>query len=395
MHLIETYATNCGVKIDKPFILEKYFPLDAGAYITFHPTSKDAKTYDLWQDVIDILLPFLNLAKIQILQLGAPNERVFRGCYSTVGQTTVNQVAYLIRNGLLHFGVDSFPVHVASMYDKKIVALYSSNFSHCVGPYWGGKKNQILIDSPKNGKKPSFSTQENPKTINNIRPEEIAKAVCDLLEIDFVFPFETLSVGANYLKQMIEWVPAQNIDPNIYKIDNLIVRMDFYFNEDLLANQLGISNCSIITNKPINKHLIERFRSKIKEVIYIIDESNDPSFVGLLQKLGIKYALLTEMDDDRLNEVKLDYFDFATINRKLYTLDEKVKNCDPAKLCYRTSKFTLHDNKIFPSKMAYLNNQPIPSILQNFAKVATSTGEVKNLKELFKEEEYCIFLKEK
>ena len=55
MHLIESYATNCGVKIDKPYILERFFPLNVEKYITFQPFSKGAKSYDGWPDVLEII----------------------------------------------------------------------------------------------------------------------------------------------------------------------------------------------------------------------------------------------------------------------------------------------------------------------------------------------------
>ena len=55
-HLIETYALNCGLKIDKPFMLEKFFPIDVENFITIHPNSKyTSKCYDHWQEVVDLI----------------------------------------------------------------------------------------------------------------------------------------------------------------------------------------------------------------------------------------------------------------------------------------------------------------------------------------------------
>ena len=67
MHLIETYALNCGLKIDKPSIYEKYCPIPFDDYISFQPCSKyDSKSYDLWQEVINQLVPILQEKKIII-----------------------------------------------------------------------------------------------------------------------------------------------------------------------------------------------------------------------------------------------------------------------------------------------------------------------------------------
>jgi ADP-heptose:LPS heptosyltransferase len=83
--------------------------------------------------------------------------------------------------GLLHFGADSFPTHIASGYNKKIVALYSNNYVNCVKPFFGNPKDHILLE-PKRNSKPTFSFEENPKTINSIKPETIAGNILNLLE---------------------------------------------------------------------------------------------------------------------------------------------------------------------------------------------------------------------
>ena len=70
MHLIESYATNCGLKIDEPFIYEKFFPLAFDKYITFSPSNNPAQDYDYWIEVINIIHPKLKKEGINILQLG-------------------------------------------------------------------------------------------------------------------------------------------------------------------------------------------------------------------------------------------------------------------------------------------------------------------------------------
>ena len=394
MHLIERYALSCGVKIDKPFILEKYFPMDIGAYITLHTTSKPAKTYDYWQEVVDILSPILSQNKIQIVQIGGPGEVQLRGCYYAAGQTNINQVAYVIRNGMLHFGADSFPVHIAAHYDKKLVALYSNSRPENVGPYWGNKKNQILLESKRYYQKPSYSLDERPKTINLIQPETIANAVFSLLEIDFNFPYETVFFGPHYNMRMVEGVPNQVVDPKQLGIDALIVRMDFEFNEQVLSQQLNIGKCSIVTNQPVDEKLIEHYRQNIHEVIYYITKSHNPRFVEALQKFGIKYTLITELPENELNDIKIDYFDFSPIHRKEQIDTTALKLVDPNKLFYRSNKFTLSNQQIFPSKMALMNGQPIASFLNNFSSVSNQ-GVVNNIDELWREGEHLYFLKQK
>ena len=52
MHLIESYATSCGLKIDKPYCSSKFFPLNIDKYITFHPFTKEAKNLEQEKKII-------------------------------------------------------------------------------------------------------------------------------------------------------------------------------------------------------------------------------------------------------------------------------------------------------------------------------------------------------
>ena len=80
MRLLDTYATNTGSKIDKPFIYSKFFPLPIGKYITFQAqTPYDSRNYSYWQEVINLIQPFLSKANIQIVQVGTKDEKPLNG----------------------------------------------------------------------------------------------------------------------------------------------------------------------------------------------------------------------------------------------------------------------------------------------------------------------------
>ena len=176
MHLLEQYALTCGVKIDKPTIYESFYPINSNKYICFHPTSKyDSKVYDYWQIVLDLILPVLRNHKIDVVQIGGKNEPAFQGCIHAQGQTNLNQAAYIIRNSLLNFGADSFSSHIASGLGKKIVTLYSNNNINNCKPYWTESQDCVLLEPNRVSKKPNYSEKELPKTINEIKPEDVAK----------------------------------------------------------------------------------------------------------------------------------------------------------------------------------------------------------------------------
>ena len=79
MHLLETYALNCGAKIDKPYIYEQYYPLGEEKYITIQPYSRYAgKQYVYWAEVINYIFPYLEKEKvIGYFNLISNNEKMF------------------------------------------------------------------------------------------------------------------------------------------------------------------------------------------------------------------------------------------------------------------------------------------------------------------------------
>jgi ADP-heptose:LPS heptosyltransferase len=220
--------------------LEKYFPLDLDKYITIHPYSKGSKTYDFWIDVLQLIKPALDKNDIKVLQIGAKGEQPLPHCHAIVGQTSINQIAYVIKGSMLHLGVDSFPVHIASHYDKKIVSLYSNLYPQNAGPYWGDKKDHVLLEPCRDKLKPSFSNDEMPKSLNSIRPEKIARSVLELLGLEFNYDYETIYVGESHVNMMLEGVPNQIVNPKSLGVDNMIMRMDFEFNEENLIGQLQV-----------------------------------------------------------------------------------------------------------------------------------------------------------
>ena len=353
MHLVERYALGCGAKIDKPYLYEKFFPKSIEKYITIHPYTKPAKTYDYWQEVINLLLPVLQDEGINIIQVGGKDEARLNGCGSTAGQTNINQIGYLLKDTLLHLGVDSFPVHVSSGYGKKIVALYSTNHINNAKPYWGDPKDHILLEPDRGENKPSFSIEESPKTINTICPKKIAESVCSLLGLELNFNYDYVHIGPTFNRRLIESVPNSVVDVKVLGIDTMIVRMDYDFNEENLVNQMRICPVSILTNKPIRKQILIEFKERIREIIYFVEKDNDPEFISNVQDLNVRHILISSLNDEELSDIKLDYMDFnAVINRKSIKRQSDIEDLvgrDIKKLFYKSNKFTLSEGKVFAS----------------------------------------------
>lgn len=347
MRLLDTYATNTGSKIDKPFIYPKFFPIPLDKYVTLQSqTPYDSRNYSYWQEVINLIHPYLIKSNIHIIQLGLKDEKHLNGTINLLGQTNLNQLAYIIQNSVLHFGPDSLCVHLASYYEKPIVALYSISNPNVAGPHFGDKNKHILLKGYERvgNKKPSYSQVESPKSIDTIKPEEIAKAILDLINIEYKPLPETLYFGSEYNIKTFEIIPDENLDVNSIPIENPIIRMDYYFNEKTFERIISLKKSIVFTNKPIKKDLIQKYKKNINQLIYIIDENNDINFVKLLKNNSINYVLLSFLEEDVLNKYKLDYMDYNLIVNRKYKTKEDTNIKDINNLHYSSSK-VIHSSK--------------------------------------------------
>lgn len=367
MHLIESQATQSGQSINNIDIYPKYFPLPFDKYIVFGPYSKDSKNYDYYRDVLSILLPILNKEKIRIVQIGAANEPPLPGTYYIAGQTNINQVSYLIKNSLLFFGADSFGQHLAGHYDIPLVDLIVNNYTNCVKPYFGNPDKQIIIEPPRaKDEKPSFALKEQPKSINNIQPEQIAESVCNLLKLKYDFPYKQIFMGDIYIATMIESSMDNVYNPNQFGTNNLICRMDYNFNEQILSQQMQISDVSILTNKEMSIQLLETFKSKVKEIVYIIEskENHGLEFIKNIQKLGINFRILSTLSQEEINKLKIHFMEIGVISKKPEYSPKDIKELKDEKLdelYFKSGKFTLGRNKLYSSKSHYLLDKCIQS----------------------------------
>ena len=366
MHLVETYALACGAKIDKPLIYQKYFPLPAGKYISFQPFSNaKSKNYDYWQQVIDILSPILSKQGLSILQIGAKEEKSFNGCLSIVGNTDLGQAAYSIAKGELHLGADSFGAHTASTFDKKIVAIYSNNIVNNVRPYWSKEEDVILLEPERKGK-PNFALEESPKTINTIKPEDIAESVCKLLNIDFKKPYETVYIGEKYGEDDFFVFVPDVFHPLQNPPQPIEYRMDYHFDEKLLEQQLRNCPCGIITDKPINIDLIKTYRRHVAHLFYEVTENDDPKFAQEVRKMGLRIVLMSRLTDEELSTKKIDYLDVGKINQVVEPEKELIKKIkNTSNLFYKSNKIIMSDTKKFSSYPKYKQKIPYSGKFQS------------------------------
>ena len=360
MHILESYALQNDLKIDRAEVYEKFFPLAVDKFITLDTDDLDtsAMLYDHWNLVVQYLSSRLNDHGIKIVQLGSKKSTPIPGCYQATGQCDFNQQSYIIKKSLLHLTVNNQSSHVASSFGKKLVVLFPYNcYTSQFRPYWSQEDDITILQGTSEHSKPSFSPSESPKSINNIKPEKIAKAVLEALNLydnkDPVWQYETVKVGLAFNRRRIETNLTDIIDCKKLGVSSIIARMDFNFNEDILEQQLNYSQCSIITSKPISEKIINKYHKNILELVYYIPNDHSPDFVKNLKSKKINYILRSRMSEQEVNDLKLDYLDYGMITR----IKPKSQNDFPElkgknNLYYKSNYLIIHNSKFYPNTAA-------------------------------------------
>lgn len=186
MHILETYSLLSGAKIGSCHIDLESMQLPESKYITFHPECQkaSARQYNHWSIVIDLLKKTKGFTeKYKIAQVGSITDKRHDVDYHYLGTTNTQQLAYIIKHSELHLGYDSFPMHLASHFDKKMVVLFAY-YAKSSGPYFSSSHNAIVLEPDYSRFKPSFSYTDPNNLINSIDPNIVYKNILQLLNID-------------------------------------------------------------------------------------------------------------------------------------------------------------------------------------------------------------------
>ena len=360
MHILERYALSCGVKIDKPFILEQYYPVSLDKYIVFQTSGKgNSRQYDYWLKVFQYIREYTKDYKI--IHVGLESDQSVAGIDLDLrGKTSIRQLAYLIKNSSLYLGIDSLSAHLAGHYDKKIVALYSYCYAQNCFPIWGKGHNQSLIEVnwAEQGK-PSFSLNEKKKNINTIKPEIIAKAALDHLgvanDLDLV---KTIFIGAQYHNPTIEVIPDSNSYPIFIKDKVCNVRMDYHFSEHNLLRLASICTVNIVTSKEIDINILNSIKPKICGLNVIASNQISEEYLTKVKGLGIKLNLSGPFNDG-WSALSEKFFDFKLEKDEVFTksIIENASKIDES--CdFNSEKIIFSEGKVYSCKLFWEKKQP-------------------------------------
>jgi len=365
-NLIETYARSTGLKIDRPWLKEDYFPLPFERYLTIATGSgQGSKNYSYFQDVLNILAPYLGQTGITVVALGGKDDPAIQGVYDLRGKTSFGQSYYLIKNAVMHLGNDTWTAHAAGWAGIPLVAVYGSTDPYLHGPHWQTAKT-ILLESHRRGNKPSFG-QEGQKTVDFIDPFDIARAALQILGIPNALVPKTQFIGQAYQGTVLDYIPNLPLNPGFNPDTPCAVRMDLEHNEQNLAQVLQSGRkVNIVTKAPINLDLLRAFRPSILSYNHELEGECPASYIKEVNRLGFNYVFFSRTDSqEELAALRIKYFDVVQVqhivnktradfekgaqeytNDPTFALDAALKL---ATMKFKTNKFVLSRGKIYLS----------------------------------------------
>jgi hypothetical protein len=343
---------------ERPVINTQVFPLPPEPFITLHVSDFriDSKAYDYWPDVVKFIKPVLNYFGFKIYQIGGPNDPIIRECDANYLGLSYQQSAYIQQQSVLHVGVDSLPCHLASAFNKKIVALYSHIYHEQANLAWSNKNDVVYLEPDRGGKHPCFSAQEFPKTVNKIKLEDIARAVFQLLNLPVDVTFQTKFVGQLYQHTIFEVIPDFFGESAELKNAELNLRLDKNFDQQCAHLWAQNYKVKIISDRPVDLELLRVDRSNINQLTFLIGnkESFSLEYIKEAKKL-IPNLVLVGTKEEELSDLRLKFFDW-TVER--LPPPERSKLEQFANCKFWTNKTIFSKAQRFPSMSHWKMQKP-------------------------------------
>tara|TARA_R110001592_G_scaffold360201_2_gene668195 strand:- start:2690 stop:3823 length:1134 start_codon:yes stop_codon:yes gene_type:complete len=325
-HIAEVYAKDLGVKIGDPVITDHFFPGLPDKYITIQASNKmPAANYLYWDLVIHLIKPYLG--DIKIVQVGGSDDKPVNGIDLTTLGNSYKQMNYVIKNAKAHCGCDSLPSHVASIYDIPSIALHFNLYKENSKPIWHKNNYCISIEPDFSKIKPSFSSNCN--RINEIKPEQIAQAIIDQLNIKEKIKFKTIRIGSAYNQDLVEIVP-NFFHPHENLVNkNINIKSEIHFNKENIINWCRHSNVNLFLDQVIDDGMIDAC-TNLKQVVFNYDAKHkDLDLSNFIKKLkNNRINLVIHVQDEKIfSDTSLKYFDNNVI-RKNNIEPENVSNVE-------------------------------------------------------------------
>lgn len=310
MTLTDHFAKDAGVLTSPPEFPSVYTSIPDGKYITICSGSfSPSRIYDWYKKAID-LLPASLLEDYKFVQIGDAADYPIHGAIDLRGKVDIRQIAYVIERSSLHVGNDHVCIHISGCKNIPFVGLCAVTNKSAFIPKYKGK---FICLEPEREGKPSYAAEETPKSINLIRPEDVAASICEILNLPYSKAIKTLKVGPLFNEERLDVITDFPVAPKLLDGRNLVCRYDLSPNPQALTHFYTFYGGALFTDRPVDIKIIEAFQSKIPHICYFLDGNYSKEFIHFLHISGIPYDLISFKTGDNLGKLKLDLFDFNQI----------------------------------------------------------------------------------
>ena len=377
MHKLESFALSCGSKIAKPTIEKQFFPIVDKKFICISQNAEtDSKNYDFFDDVIFHIKPYLDQNNISILEIGKPKRAPIFYC-KNLSHLNRMQSAYVISKSLMYLGNYNLYTNIASALNKKTICVLNNDYVETIKPYWGNENCKILL--PNTDLKPSLLPQENPKTINDIAPEEVASNVLDSLGIDHdLDKISTIFNGEEYRNSIIDLVPG-NFNLQSMNVNGAVnIRMDKSFDLNFLHQCNALSKINLVSDKVIPLQYLNFLKDKIEMISFFVSSKTTQEDINQLEAIGKPINLLCK-DQKNISKIRFKFIDYDI---KLY--GKKTKKDLKTK--------TFSDLKFLSKRNIIANGTVFNSYLS--LSLGTNTSTVQDQKDFWEDLPFCRVFRE-
>ena len=324
MNILEKYSANCGVKIVRPSAASSYFPLRDERYIILDLRNKyPTNVYELFSDVFAYIDSSLKSAEIKIYVLNSHERDIIAGTQPFINLTK-KQEAYLVKNSLLVVSGDNLSAYYAAALGIPSIGLYSAYPAACTAPLWSSLHTSLSSD--RCGNLPAYGVKETPKTINFIKPEQLASLILKKLSIDFPIDVETIYIGDHYPVKVVEVIPDYVSPPEFLQGRAINLRADYHFHEERIVHWLQGRTVNLLVEQPINLNLLKYFKQNIVQLTVNINDSFSEEYLKSVVATGIKLEIFCE-HKEKLSDFRFKLFDFdieESIFKSKKDLDESL-----------------------------------------------------------------------
>jgi hypothetical protein len=313
-----------------PKFCTHFYPIPDKPYLAlFLDTDKQSSQYDYWDVVLSIISPYLQNSGIDIVDVSAKNPTL-------PFAPSKQQEMHIIKHASLCLGPLDYHTYVANALGVRSVSILSHSYPENISPPFN-KPISTVISPDFSNEKPSFSSRESKKRINEIHPEKIAEAVFfqlrGIIDTPSKASIKSLFVGESFQEELIEVVPDFSlVDDNLNSKRlgecaqaihqrPINIRADLHYNERNIGFW-GLNFPShLIVDREVPFKILEAIKSNLACFTIILDKDSLSSqdkikkwdnYFSSIRKLNTTVRIVTR-DPDILNQLRVHFFDYLVL----------------------------------------------------------------------------------